>query len=58
MIRRIVDRALGRQVSQDRAQELIVLVCDALKPRYANLNPVILDNVIWGYQSGERLGCF
>jgi hypothetical protein len=57
MVRRFVDRAIGRPVPQDRAQKLVVRAADILKRDYPNINPVILDNVIWGYQSGERVGC-
>lgn len=58
MVRRFVDTALGRSVSQDGAQELVVRAAKVLSGDHPNINPVILDNVIWGYQSGQRVGCF
>jgi hypothetical protein len=57
MVRRFVSDAIGRAVSQGDAERLVISASDELKEAFPHLNAAILDNVIWGYQSGERVGC-
>ena len=47
MIVRFLEKALSRKVDLNEAQPLLVQVNSLLRPNYPNLNPRLLDYVIW-----------
>ena len=52
MVRRFILATLGRDVSPERAVELVRGAAELLRGTYPELTPRLLDTQIWRYQSG------
>lgn len=50
MIRRFLKQVMGRPVSQDEAQALLIEASSILIIKYPSMTPRLLDNTIWKYQ--------
>ncbi|SRR5712692_3258505 len=50
MVCRFIENALGKQVSQETVEALVVNACVKLREEFPNLTPRLLDNKIWNYQ--------
>ena len=55
MILRFIKKALGRTVHEAEAVSLIQCVSKQLLPRYPDLNPRLLDYLIWSWQRDQQL---
>jgi hypothetical protein len=55
MVRRFVSTAMGRQVSPDDSERLIIAACAALSREFPHLTAAALDNAIWKFQRGQPL---
>ena len=55
MILRFIQNALGRNVSEAEAVKLIQTVSKHLLPQYPNLNPRLLDYLIWSWQRSQSI---
>jgi hypothetical protein len=50
MLIRFVEKAIGRQLSIEQTEKLVIDACKQLKMTYPHLTPRLLDHLIWNYQ--------